>query len=72
MYALIGNNGRQLPALGRIPIILAGEAEPVWLRHRADYARLQPLFDAERKARHAEAVPAHRLVGRLRIVLGFA
>ncbi|MGH2632724.1 MAG: hypothetical protein ACRDG3_04870 [Tepidiformaceae bacterium] len=72
MYALIGNNSSQLSALSRIPIALASEAEPIWLRHRIEYARLQPLFEAEKKARQAEALREHRLVGRIRIVLGFA
>jgi len=72
MYALFASDGRQLAALSRLPVVLSSEAEPIWLRHRVEYARLQPLFRAERKARQAEALREHRLVGRLRIVLGFA
>jgi len=72
MYALFASDGRQLAALSRMPVVLSSEAEPTWLRHRVEYARLQPLFEAERKARQAEALREHRLVGRLRIVLGFA
>ena len=72
MYALFASDGRQLAALSRLPVVLSSEPDPIWLRHRVEYARLQPLFEEERKARQAEALREHRLVGHLRIVLGFA
>jgi hypothetical protein len=72
MYALISNNAAQLAALSRVPMILTGDVEPIQLHQRIEYARLQPLFEADRRARRVEALREHRLVGRLRIVLGFA
>ncbi len=72
MYRFTVLNGRDLAAMQNHRVILAGEREPEWLRRAAEYARILPELQAEQRAARAALLRERGLVGRLRLVLGFA
>ncbi|MGH2632723.1 MAG: hypothetical protein ACRDG3_04865 [Tepidiformaceae bacterium] len=69
MYRLYGNSLKDQARAHHLPVILPGEPEPVWLRHKAELHAALDEIRASKAENKAAAAMRRGIVTRLRVAL---